>query len=206
MAKAGQQPPVAERVATTLGPIPQFPAFRRAEPRDALELARATFLHGDRLDMGTMASQLAVSRATLYRWCGSREQLHEQILEQRAREFCAWASAEAQGEGMERVLDLLRLILDATIDAQPVRRFMEREPKLALRILTRRNAAVHRVIAETLLEAASGAQSGRLPTDLDERIDDAVHVAALLEWATIAIEETPDTAAIVATVRRLLAG
>ena len=197
---------MAERVVTTLGPAPSFAAFRRAGPADAIELARVTFLHGTRLDMGAMADQLGVSRATLYRWCGSRERLHEQILEQRAREFCAWARSESEGNGPERLLDLYRLILEATVTAQPVRRFMEREPRLALRILTRRDGAIHRVIAQTLCEVAAESTPKRAMQELEGRINDATHVAAVLQWATIAIDETPDTEDIIDVVRRQLTG
>jgi AcrR family transcriptional regulator len=196
------EPPVAEIVVGTLDAVPTFPSFRRATRDDAFLVARATFLQGARVDMGTMAEQLAVSRATVYRWCGSREALHEQILEQRALEFSTWARAEARGEGEERVIDVLRHVLRATTNAQPVRRFMEREPKLALRILTLRDGAVHRVIAETLVDVAR--EAGTVSPDLKSRIDDAVHLGAVMQWATVAIDEEPDTEHIVGILRRQL--
>ena len=197
------EPPIAEVVVDTLDAIPSFPSFRRANSDDAAALARATFLQGTRVDMGVMAEQLAVSRATVYRWCGSREALHERILEQRALEFSAWARRQAQGEGLERMIDMLRHILRATTTAQPVRRFMEREPKLALRILTLRDGAVHRVIAQTLAEVAS--ETTTVSPDLQSRIDDAVQLGSVMQWASIAIDEEPDTEHIVRMMRRQLA-
>lgn len=199
------QPPVAEMLSVALEPIPTVPSFRRAKPEDAMEVARATFLHGERLDMGTLAAQLAVSRATLYRWCGSRELLHERIIEQRAREFGEWGRAETAGDGTERVLATLGLILEATAAAQPVRRFMEREPHLALRILTRRGGAVHRTLADTLHEMAV-ATSPEIDSDrLRDDIDVAVHVGSTLQWGSVAIGEEPPTDYILEILRRQLA-
>jgi AcrR family transcriptional regulator len=200
-----RQPPVAEALPIALEPIPTVPAFRRAKSEDAMEVARATFLHGERLDMGTLAAQLAVSRATLYRWCGSRELLHKRILERRAREFGEWARGETAGDGTERVLAALGLILEATAAAQPVRRFMEREPHLALRILTRRGGPVHRVLADQLYEMAAETSA---EVDLDrlrEEIDVAVHVGSTLQWGSVAIGEEPPTDYILEILRRLIA-
>jgi len=86
--------PAASALVTAGEPIP---VFRRAQPQDGLNIAKATFLNGDRVDMGTLATQLATSRSTLYRWFGSREQLLEAVLVELAEEFSAAARAEARG-------------------------------------------------------------------------------------------------------------
>jgi len=201
MARTRTRPPVAESVGGE-DPIPRI--FRRATAQDAMELARATFLHGARVDMGELAKELAVARATLYRWCGSRERLHEQILAQRAREFSTWAHDEAAGEGDERVLDHLRLMLDATAQAQPVRRFIAREPQLALRILTSEHGEVHRVLVQGLCDVADEALTPRRAKVLKGRLDVAVDVATALQWVTIAIDDEPQSERIVDVVRTQL--
>src|SRR5205807_2768592 len=53
-----------------LGDAPAGPT-----PVDALRLARDAWLHSRRLDMGALAAELGTSRATLYRWVGTRERL-----------------------------------------------------------------------------------------------------------------------------------
>ncbi len=201
-----KEPPIAESLVRALDPAPVLPTFRRANRQDAEQFARATFLHGTRLDMGTMAEQLDVSRATLYRWCGSREALHERILERRADEFSAWACGRVRGKGDERLIDMLRLIMRATLDAQPVRRFMEREPKLALRVLTRRDGLVHCAISRALEELAAEAGPSALTAELRGRISDAVYLGSVLQWTTIATEEMPDTEYILGILRRQLTG
>src|SRR5271166_875709 len=100
-----RETPAAGTLVSEGAPIP---IFRRAQPQDGLDIAKATFLSGDRVDMGTLATQLATSRSTLYRWFGSREQLLEEVLVDLAREFSAAARAEAVGEGDERVVDFAR--------------------------------------------------------------------------------------------------
>jgi AcrR family transcriptional regulator len=202
MARTRTTPPVAELVGAG-EPIPQI--FRRATAEDAIVLARATFLNGMRVDMGALAKQLSVARATLYRWCGSRERLHEQILAQRAREFSTWALGEGEGEGLERVLDHLRLMLDATVEAQPVRRFIEREPRLALRILTGEQGEVHRILVEALRSVAAEVLTPRRAKALESRMDVAVQVATALQWVTVAIDDDPQTERIIGVVRTQLA-
>ena len=58
-------------------------------PLDALREGRRRFLAGQRVDMSELATALGISRATLYRWVGDREQLLGEIL---------WSFAEA-GQG-----------------------------------------------------------------------------------------------------------
>lgn len=61
------------RQLNSFGPI-------RPTPLDALRLARRQFQAGDRIDMQSLAAQLGVDRATLYRWVGSREHLLAEVL------------------------------------------------------------------------------------------------------------------------------
>jgi len=56
----------------------QLPA--RPTPIDAFKPARRRFLHGERLDMSTMARELEINRVTLYRWVGSRERLLGEVM------------------------------------------------------------------------------------------------------------------------------
>jgi AcrR family transcriptional regulator len=182
-----------------------IPIFRRAQPKDCLDLAKATFLNCERVDMGTLATQLATSRSTLYRWFGSREELLEQMLVELAQEFSAAARADAAGEGDERVLDFARRIMNATADFGPLRAFIAHEPQLALRLLIGERGAVHKSIAHAMLEVIAETHSPEEAKTLEHHVDVVVQVATALQWATLAIGEEPSTERAVDIVGVMLA-
>jgi AcrR family transcriptional regulator len=181
-----------------------LPTFRRAAPQDALDVARATFIAGERVDMGSLADRLGVNRGTLYRWFGSRDRLMEDMLVQLAQWFCTEAHELVQGEGDERVLDYARRLMDATVGFQPLRAFIDREPELALRLLIGQQGAVHRCIAEALLAEVAEAHSPEHAQALQTRIDGIVRLATALQWATVAIGEESQTEELVDFVRAVL--
>jgi len=68
----------------------------KATPLDALATARRWFNQGRRLDIQALAAELGVSRVTLHRWVGTREQLLVEVL---------WVSAE---RALTRLRDQVR--------------------------------------------------------------------------------------------------
>lgn len=127
-------------------------ATTRPTALDAFRLARRTFLRGDRIDMQALARALAVDRATLYRWVGSREQLLSEVLWslidptlRNLRKSCGNAtplaaphrSSAAQSPA---VLSPAAAVITSTVRevmANPgMQRFLDREGDLALRLLT----------------------------------------------------------------------
>ncbi len=141
--------------------------------------------------MGMLAQQLGISRATLHRWVGSRELLLERVLAQRAELFIEVACRQARGAGEARLLDALRLILDAASLAEPARKFVTREPHLALRILTSEQGVVHRIIVQGLTELARETLTAKRVAALEPRIDSAVQVGSLLLYVPITVGEEP---------------
>jgi AcrR family transcriptional regulator len=130
----------AYRAAVRLGPGAQ-PAG--VSPAGALLLARRRFLAGERLDMRALAAELGVSRPTLYRWTGPREQLLADVLfalsdavfEQAIRDTSELA-------GAERLLAVFRRHVDAIVSSRPLQVFLRRETQVAMRILTARHGSV----------------------------------------------------------------
>ncbi len=194
----------ASSALASAGQAPPAPIFRRAKPEDALDLALATFVAEARVDLQTLATQLAVSRATLHRWFGSREQLLDQVCERLAQGFTAAARAEAQGDGDERVCDWARRLMEAAVDYQPVRTFVAREPQLALRLLLGKQGAVHRTLAEVLRAVIAETRSPQEAQPLDEHIEVIVQVATALVWATFMIGDEPQIDSAVGIVRMTL--
>jgi AcrR family transcriptional regulator len=183
----------------------RLPVFRRARPQDALDVARATFQRGERVDMGTLATQLDISRATLYRWFGSRDQLIERLLVRLAREFGEAARAGTEGKGDERVIDFARRLMNTTVDYGPLRTFVEREPQLALRLLISARGAVHASVVQELVTAVTETHSPEEAEALERHLSMVTQVGATLQWATLAVGDEPEIERAVDIVRGLLA-
>lgn len=108
-----------------------------ANPLDALKRARKIWLSGRDLDMGMLAAELTISRATLYRWVGNRERLLVEVLWTLARD--TWQSALAAAgrrRSISRVLFVLERYLRDISSSEALGAFVRRDPELALRVLT----------------------------------------------------------------------
>lgn len=193
-----------------------YQAIRREEsgesttsitPADAFRAAVASFQAGPRLDMGRLASELGIAKATLYRWTGSRERLLEEILTYLSqRTFASARSGSDHLRGQERILMLMRLYLDELMSSVPLRRFIQNETPLAFRLLTTRGGLPQGDVVEMLAEVLEYEQTANgmnLRTDartlafalvrisegfiyvdpvaeIDPDIDSAVEIAGLL--------------------------
>src|SRR3954454_23497778 len=108
----------------------------RGAPLDALRLARRMWLPDQRIDMGGLATELGISRATLYNWVGDRDRLIGEVLWSFAAESIARSREQATGTGPAYLADVIERYLTALAGFAPNRRFIERDPELALRVLT----------------------------------------------------------------------
>src|SRR5947209_8690961 len=113
-------------------------------PLDALRVARSRWIEDGRLDMGSLAIELGVSRATLYRWVGTKERLLGEVLWTFAEAAIRDARAAASGTGPDYVADSIARYMRAALESGPVRRFIEDDPELALRVLTSKHSPMQR--------------------------------------------------------------
>lgn len=110
---------------------------------DAFRLARRKFLRGDRVDMQELAAEIGVSRATLYRWVGGREQLIGEVLWSLTETTIERARRDATGDGADWVLQVYEWGAQmATFE--PLRRFIEAEPEAAMRVMMSKEGAQQR--------------------------------------------------------------
>lgn len=125
----------------------------RGTPADAFRAAVRAFVQGPRLDMGRLASELGIAKATLYRWTGSREQLIGEVLSYLYENgFDQALAANADLEGVERVMAVYRHSVDTIVAFEPLRRFVRSETPLAFRILTMRGSIVERTASRRVAE------------------------------------------------------
>ena len=147
-ARSAEQPVPAgvETVAFRASRDPQAELSRtRATPAGAFRAARRTFLSGERLDMRSLAGELHISRATLYRWCGDREQLLSDVLWSLSHQIFERAKQDhAPRAGAERVLAVFRQHVGTLVRAQPLQAFLQQETHAALRLLTSEQGSVQR--------------------------------------------------------------
>ena len=106
-------------------------------PAEIFEAAVAAYRAGQRLDMQQLAVSLGVSRATLYRRTGNRQSLTAEVIWWDGRRSIIDAIRRTDAlTGVERVVEVTRLVLTNSIRSIPLRRFLEADPEGALRVLT----------------------------------------------------------------------
>jgi AcrR family transcriptional regulator len=155
-------PTALERALTGDGATP------RPTPLDALRLARDRWLAGERIDMGALARELGISRATLYSWVGSKERLIGEVLWSFAEEGVRQARERATGTGADYVVDVIEHFNHLNANFAPLRRFIEQDPELALRVLASKEGPVQeRMIAVARELLAEQVAAGALTTALD---------------------------------------
>ncbi|WP_051021299.1 QsdR family transcriptional regulator [Nocardia araoensis] len=151
-------------------------ATSRPTALDAFREARRTFLAGDRVDMQALAKGLAVDRATLYRWVGSRDQLLTEILWSlieptlaRSRKAHCHSGPPAV-PGQSPAAAVMNEAMRAVNTNPGMQRFIDREGELALRLLTTKasgfEARLIELIAEIIREeTAAGRLQSSIPSE-----------------------------------------
>ncbi len=120
----------------------------KPSPKKAFALASEYFAKGQRLDMVQLAESLDVSRATLYRWVGSREALLTEVIWAGARELMTTAEQAANGCGGDFVAQVMTNFVRLAVHQPALNTFLDREGEAAVRLLTQSDSGFQpRVIA-----------------------------------------------------------
>lgn len=130
--------PRSTPLSRLLGSTPE----KKVTPLDAFRLARTQWLAGERLDIGKLAGELGVARATVFRWVGSRENLYGEICSQLFLKTLEKAEASAKGHGLDRMLDVIERLLRALATSPALKYFVEQDPQFAMKVLTSRASPV----------------------------------------------------------------
>jgi AcrR family transcriptional regulator len=142
---------------------------------DALTAARRQFVATGGLSMESLANDLSVSRATLYRVVGSRDRLLGDVLWQLARRTLTLAIQQVERTdltGVDRLLQISHRFHEEVARFGPFRRLLQREPVDAFRILFTSSGRVHERIVQAwsdlLSQALEVGELDGLPFDVDE--------------------------------------
>jgi AcrR family transcriptional regulator len=120
-------------------PLPRAADSAGAAPARFIALAARWVNDGRRLDMQGLADELGVSRATLFRHVGGREQLLSKALWAITQRTLAIASARWESERLPDELHSPgtgRYLNALVSQSKGLRRLLDDEPTLALRVLT----------------------------------------------------------------------
>lgn len=126
-------------------------------PEDLVRLAARKLARGERLDLGALAAEAGISRATLFRRVGNREDLLGDALWRMsertlARAVRRWEQAEGPvvrtTDGRLRCLTVMGWYRSDVATASGLRVLLDNEPTTAIRVLTDPHGRVQpRVIA-----------------------------------------------------------
>jgi hypothetical protein len=141
---------------------------RRVISRDAVVRgAMRQFAAAGSIDMQTLAADLAISRATLYRVAGSRDALLGEALWTLGRRLLDSARSARIRRGVDGVIEVSRIFADRLSAASVMHTFVASEPETAARVLFTSSGAVHRRIV--LVQREIFIEAGLRATDLSAR-------------------------------------
>ncbi len=148
----------------------------RTTPLDVFRVARDWWLSGRRLNLVALADEVGVSRATLFRWVGNKELLLGEILWSMYAQTFDYAVKEAEGTGIDYIVDVYRRIAEVAVNFEPLKRFLRQDPEYALRVLTTDATVYHeRIVAVWKKLFDEQVAAGHLRPDLDtERLANLV--------------------------------
>jgi AcrR family transcriptional regulator len=156
--------PVAGLLPEGIGPPAEIPG-------EIFDAALQIIIDCSRLDMRSLAAQLHIGRATLYRKVGSRDRLLGEVLWYLTRLEIAAAVTQVSGlEGADRVVALVEAFMRRVHGRPPLRRLLDAEPEIALRILTSKHGPVQRgtiAVVRRLLDREEARGALRLTIDAD---------------------------------------
>lgn len=108
-----------------------------------LQAATAQYLAGERVDVTIVARRLGLSRATIYRWFGSRERLLGEVIATELEQVIAHERQAVRTRGAPGLLEVFDQINRSLSRASALRALIEQEPATAMRILTSGSGVVH---------------------------------------------------------------
>lgn len=177
----------------------------KSAPIDAFRLARAWFLAGRRVDMQQLAAELSVSRATLYRWCGSREQLIGEVIWAINERALNDTKAKARGSGRALLTRVLERSLARIRSFEALQQFVAEDAEYALRIITSKQSVVQARLIEWTADFLRAEVKLRDDIDVTDLAYVIVRVCESFVWSDMITGAPPATDKAVKIVDLLIA-
>jgi AcrR family transcriptional regulator len=155
--------PLQRQLAGVAGPA-------KPTPLDALRLGVRWFHAGRRLDIQALAAELGVSRMTLHRWVGTREQLLVEVLWAATDRALAAELTRVRAEACPGsvVAETLSRWATSLITHRGVNQLQHEENELFVRLTTQDASSFQRRLIERVHELlAEEHHAGRLVTGID---------------------------------------
>ena len=124
-----------------------------ASKDEFLDAAARRFLAGQRIDVQAICAELGLSRATVHRWCGSRDDVIGEVMLRLVTPLFRAIARRGRGRGGRRLVDVFERQLRAVAGDPAFRRFLESEREAAQRILTASDGIVEPRVVELLQES-----------------------------------------------------
>ncbi|MFD3704447.1 QsdR family transcriptional regulator [Nocardia sp. NPDC058658] len=141
----------------------------RAEPRnDVLDVASRAFLRGERIELHAVATELGISRTTIYRRFGTREELIGLTLARRFEHVISAIDRRCTSRGAHRICEVFDQALRQLSADPALRTYLQNESPAALRLVTHPEGPVHRgsvTLVEKLIQRAQEQDGYRPPVD-----------------------------------------
>lgn len=135
---------------------------------DVLRAVAEQYLSGQRVDVTVVAGQLGVGRATIYRWFGSRDALLGEVVAHELELLIADKRRRVSRGGADGLLEVFDLINRSLSNSAALRRLLEQERNVAMRLLTASDGVVQpRAVACLKAMISEEAAAGRFDPPAD---------------------------------------
>lgn len=114
----------------------------QATPLEVFKIAKRKWCEGKRVSIGDLASEVGVSRGTLYRWVGSKDLLMDEVFWSITEPAFEQAVKDTPGHGIEHVVGVHRQFMKSILSFPSTQRFIKDEPSYALRLMTNPSSGV----------------------------------------------------------------
>lgn len=168
----------------------------RVSPESVLPVAQRIFLATGTLEMRSLARELGIGRATLYRWTSGREALLSDVLAHLGVANLHRCEREVDtAPGAERFVDVHDLHIRRISGNRQLRRFIHAEPQLAHRLLLSAGGRVHRAATDALADLVRRQESvsdWRAPLDAGAFADLVARMSEAFIYGDLIAGAQPD--------------